>query len=250
MSLCHECKKDILNAPPGANVCIQICDKCTIEDIYEFLEKERNLKAVLAMKNHYDVAVKLDKESEERLKKIREQIAQKDLSDCMKEYFQDPLQIKEYDSTPEGLMKRFRHHLRILERLLVDGKVDQIADARNQLVEMVSSLFWWKEGESSMENAPKDSTPILVELEEYAGFDVASYHDGSWFDRSGNPIPLEPIRWWILPEKQKKKHMCKCPNHPIKCFTNDIGGLNLMSTHDKVSYVTQVNFCPFCGEKA
>ena len=62
----------------------------------------------------------------------------------------------------------------------------------------------------------------------------------------------EVTAWTYIPtyHEDKKKHYCKCKYHPISCFTNDSGGLNLMCKTDKVSYVTEVIACPFCGEKA
>jgi len=103
----------------------------------------------------------------------------------------------------------------------------------------------------SIDTAPRDGTWIIgIEDGDDEEMYKCNYVDSSWFDYTESRL-LCLSHWIPMPSApSKKKHMCKSPHHPITCFTNDIGGLNLMSTHDKVSYVTQVVVCPFCGEKS
>ena len=101
-----------------------------------------------------------------------------------------------------------------------------------------------------IECAPKEGTEIIgIENEDTNYLYKIRFSDGRWktcFD----DILCNVTHWIPLPKFPKRKHYCKCKHHPISCFTNDIGGLNLMCEGDKVSYVTQVLVCPFCGEKA
>ena len=205
------------------------------------------------MENHYNVAIKLDRESEERLKKIREQIAQQNLSDCMKKHFNDPLQIEEYDSSPEGLMKRFRHLLYRVEYLAMTAqdnleKNSDLVKLRNQLIDFVSSLFWWKNGESSMENAPRDGTEVLVYTDRDT-FDLVTWNRNQWIDNYEKPLRTTPIKWWSLPEKIKKLHLCE--NGSVQCYEQEDGSLWLMIRENVRNWQPHgyVKFCPICGFK-
>lgn len=235
MSLCEECKNSILKARPGVGVCINICKDCSINDVREFLEKEQALQ---------------------------------ELSHLIKMNYPDPLKIEEYDSSDEGLMKRFRHLLFRLEYLIMNKGDDleeglKVVNHRNQLIDMVRSLFWWKEGESSMENAPRDGTDILIESSK--GFDIVYWsgedddYKNQWIDTYGKVLRAIPERWWFLPEPLHKRHYCK--DRWFVCETMYLDGkpqdefLLSESNFPDAEYseyrpVQSVSYCPFCGEKA
>ena len=221
MGLCEECKNSILKAPPGVGVCINICKNCSINDIGEFLEKEQALK---------------------------------ELSHLIKTSYPNPIKIEEYDSSDEGLMKRFRHLLFRLEYLIMNKGGDleeslKIVNHRNQLIDMVRSFFWWKEDESSMENAPRDGTTILIESS--MGFDIVYWsgedadYKNQWIDTYGKVLNATPKKWWFLPESPIQIH--RCSSDGFVCDSE----FNLTLCKNGIPiWNTQVESCPFCGEKA
>ena len=110
-----------------------------------------------------------------------------------------------------------------------------------------------------IETAPKNGEIILIALpgEDFEP-DMVYYENCKWklcygglyIDDTYRYRDQSNLVWMKLPRPPtKEKHFCEHPDYPIKCITNDEGNLNLVSTHDKVSYVTQVVACPFCGEK-
>lgn len=114
----------------------------------------------------------------------------------------------------------------------------------------------WEEAK----DAPKDGTEIIIAYTDgFTGLTVDIFHYdkdiGCW--TTGNYFldnDCEILGWITLPKLPKKFHLCK--KNDFVCEETERGKFQFLEAGFKINndpcskFITYVNFCPICGEKA
>lgn len=167
-------------------------------------------------------------------------------SDMFRENF-DRYEFKIYEEHDETKdMNEFLELLDTLEYSYKNGRTEEsIVLLREKIINKYGEATHNNQAQD-METAPKDGTKILVELSDFGGFDIARWDGLMWCDNQGVSIPLDPIKWWTLPEPIKNtKHLCQSDTVDAEC--REVNG-NLRMYVDGIDFPVFV--CPFCGEKS